>query len=112
MDSTYNNSTVICPQQIYIEGEKTTIIPPPAKLGLKDLDDILERMEMRKEKTDYMKVSRLNSLLESSIHGKIATGDTILDLIEIMKNSPLFAHLHNLNNPNLLNIDNSAIDFG
>ena len=40
MDSTYNNSTVICLQQIYIEGEKTTISHEEESKLIKELEFI------------------------------------------------------------------------
>lgn len=111
MSASYGNSEV-SPQQVYIEDGRGSVYSNAKQDNLGVLDEIIERIATRKEKTEPMKVQRLTSLLKSSIRGKLATGDSMEDLIKLLITSPLFHHLHNLNNPALFNIENSAIDFG
>lgn len=108
--SSTNNE--ISPQQIYIEDTKASFYQAAKQNTLDALDDVLERIAMRRENTEPMKTQRLTDLLKSSVRGKVATGDTVDGLVKLLVASPLFQHLHNLNNPALFNIENSAIDFG
>ena len=111
MDSTYGNDE-ISPQQVYIEDAKGNSYSSFKEISLSALDDIMERILMRKEKTESMKIQRLTFLLNGSIKGKTTTGDSVDELVKLLVSSPLFQYLHNLNNPTLFNIENSAIDFG
>jgi len=97
---------------IYIEDSKFDIEPRPERVSLSELDNVMERIEQKKEMSDERKTQRLLELLRESIKGKTVTGDTVENLADIMKKSPIYNHLHNLNNINLLNIDNAVIDFG
>jgi len=110
MDQVNDTTNIVCPQQIYIENLNE--YSQPKKISLNELDAVLEKIAMRKEQSEEIKYQRLFSLLESSIKGKVISGDSIGDLVEKMKNSPIFDHLHNLNNPNLFSLENSALDFG
>eukprot|EP00826_Nyctotherus_ovalis_P007872 TRINITY_DN12025_c0_g1_i3.p1 TRINITY_DN12025_c0_g1~~TRINITY_DN12025_c0_g1_i3.p1 ORF type:complete len:134 (+),score=24.21 TRINITY_DN12025_c0_g1_i3:178-579(+) len=112
MDQVNDTTNIVFPQQILIENLNGKSPTQPKAISLSELDVVLEKIAMRKEQPKEVRCQRLLSLLQSSIKGEVITGDSISELAEIMKNSPIFDHLHNLNNPMLFSLENSALDFG
>lgn len=54
----------------------------------------------------------LRGTLCASIKGKLATGDSILEVMKTLSNSALIKHIEYLNTDDLLNCYNSTLDFG
>jgi len=111
-NSQQNIDAEIAPQEIAIEDSKMHLEPGIRAPEIKSLEPILKRLAIKKENSDSMKIQRLTELLKYTLRRKIATGDSIEELVEIMRNSAVFEYLHDLNNERFFNMENAALDLG